>query len=145
MMALLDGLKLSNVEKPNFRDPIVIRRSKMIKKLDEQIELLTNPTSPNSITVDKKVCDDQTGELSVIKVEKRVIPWWWSNKEGKIFLSVKYGTRVVELKKGKPAIQIDSMESLPEILGTIRKAVELGELDNHLATAGFDLRKRFSL
>ena len=145
MMAMLDDLKLVNVEKPNSRDPILVRRNKMISKIIEQIELITNPTTPNSITTQRRVVDEHTGELSIINVEKRVIPWWWTTKDGKTYLAVRYGTRTIELKKGKKAVLVESPNSLPDILRTIKEATENGELDNTLADAGFNLRKRFSL
>ena len=50
-------------------------------------------------------------------------------------LDVRYGNRRLELKPGKPTIEVGSADNLLPTLETIKEAVIAGELDKQLAAA----------
>ena len=55
-------------------------------------------------------------------------------------LQVRYGTKMIELSKGKNAIELASNEEFIPTLNLIKQAVERGELDKKLETKSTNLR-----
>ena len=64
---------------------------------------------------------------------KRVERWSSVQTDGKVLLTVRYGARAIGVEKGKDAIEVESVEALPEMLQTVRQAVAEGELDELIA------------
>ena len=62
---------------------------------------------------------------------------------GKVCLQVRYGTRVLELAKGKNSIEVGSGAELLTVLETVKKSVEQGELDTQIEAASAAVRERF--
>jgi len=62
---------------------------------------------------------------------------------GKLALSVRYGTSILELAKNKYAIEVGTERDLVAVLETVRTATLNGELDNAMATASTKLRAAF--
>ena len=58
-------------------------------------------------------------------------------------LQVRYGTRVLELAKGKNSIEVGSGAELLTVLETVKKSVEQGELDTQIEAASAAVRERF--
>ena len=77
-------------------------------------------------------------------VQKQSSAWWWKEKTGKYFISFKYGSKTLELSKGRPSIQCDTLLDVKKALETVYTATDKGELDQLLQSAGSDLRKRFN-
>ena len=86
--------------------------------------------------------DDEGGSRSV-EIQKKVRPWWFPTETGKIALSIRYGARVVEISKGKSAIEVASGDDLINALVLVKKAVEAGELDPQIESASIKLREGF--
>ena len=59
-------------------------------------------------------------------------------------LQVRYGTRVLELAKGKNSIDVGSTAELLGALEVVKRAVEAGELDTHIDAASAAVRARFA-
>jgi hypothetical protein len=47
-----------------------------------------------------------TGEYAKAMVIRRPRTWFWTADDGKLYLCLRYGTRVLELTKGKSAIEV---------------------------------------
>jgi hypothetical protein len=58
-------------------------------------------------------------------------------------LSIRYGSKLIELAKGKSTIELASMSDLIPTLELIKVAVEAGELDTEIAEASVKLREGF--
>lgn len=58
--------------------------------------------------------------------------WWFQSESGKVCVSIKYGTQVTELAKGKLIVEVASGEELVQALATIKAPVEAGELGPHI-------------
>ena len=80
----------------------------------------------------KTLVNAETGERTAVEATKRVKEWYWVNDEGKINLSVRYGAKVLELAKGKNAIELASGDELMATLNTLKTAVLAGELDEQI-------------
>jgi hypothetical protein len=91
----------------------------------------------------KSVKDKETGLRKQVEVPKRIKPWWFQSDEGKVCVSVRYGSWIIELAKGKPSVEVGSGEDLIKALESIKAAVEAGELDEQIETASAKLRSGF--
>ena len=144
MMSTLAVLKLSATKKSQSVTPAVQRRNKLNKKISEQIQLAkahlagTNYTSTRLRTI-----RDDDGIRRMVEVPKKVRAWWWNAENGKIALNVRYGARVVEISKGKTAVEVATPNDLIPTLELIKKAVDAGELDIQLESASVKLREGF--
>lgn len=144
-MSALSNLKLVAVKKPMHMPAIVIRRNKLAKKLWEQINLAQSQMDGKPFVVMKyrSVKDQETGLRKQVEVPKRIKPWWFQSEQGKVCVSVKYGSWTIELAKGKPSVEVASGEELVKALTAIKQAVEAGELDQQIETASASLRSGF--
>ena len=131
MATLLSSLKLVAATRENKVSPVLQRRQKLIKKIDEQILLATaalNGTTYQS-TKFKNVVNAE-GVTEYKQVPKRVRAWWWKNDAGKINLVVRYGARIIELGKGKNSIELENEAAILPTLELLKTIISNGELDD---------------
>ena len=143
-MSTLSALKLTAAKRSTGISPQVQRRLKLVKKIDDQIALVKALATGGTYTTSRfrTVKDDEGGSRSV-EIQKKVRPWWFPTETGKVALSIRYGARVVEISKGKTAIEVASGDDLINALSVVRKAVDAGELDTQIETASIKLREGF--
>ncbi len=143
-MSTLSALKLTAAKRSTGISPQVQRRLKLVKKIDDQIALAKALATGSTYTTSRfrTIKDDEGGSRS-IEIQKKVRPWWFPTETGKIALSIRYGARVVEISKGKTAIEVASGDDLINALSVVRKAVDAGELDAQIETASIKLREGF--
>jgi hypothetical protein len=78
-----------------------------------------------------------------VEAVKRVKEWYWINETGKLNLAVRYGSKVLELAKGKNAIELTTGDELIAVLAKLKDAVLAGELDAQIEAASGALRAGF--
>lgn len=144
-MTSLSSLKLTNTTKPVQVPQVVLRRNKLSKRLWEQIELAKAEQSGATFGVKKfrSYTDKETGIRKQIETNKRLKSWWFVANNGKLSIAVRYGAKVLELAKGKFAVEISNANELVPTLELIKQAVENGELDNAIDFAANKLRSGF--
>ena len=144
-MSTLSTLKLVAVKKPSHMPAIVIRRNKLSSKLWEQIQLAKSQLEGTPFVVMKyrSMVDRETGLRKQVELPKRIKPWWFQSEQGKVCVSVKYGSWTIELAKGKPSVEVANAQDLIKTLETIKSAVEAGELDAQIEMASASLRSGF--
>ena len=144
-MSALAALKLVTAKRPQSASPLVQRRNKLSNQLWEQIELARASAEGKTFAPVRlrNVKDKLTGERKTIEAAKRVKQWWFVADNGRVCLQVRYGTRVLELAKGKNSIEIANGAELLSVLEIVKKSVESGELDAQIATASSAVRARF--
>jgi hypothetical protein len=144
-MATLASLKLVAAKKPSQQSPAVHRRSKLSSKILEQIQLARAHSTGQSYAPTKtKMATNADGERVAVTVPKRIKPWWFTDTNGKVCVAIRYGAKIIELAKGKSAIEVASSEALIEALETVNSAVLAGELDAQLEGASVKLRDGFT-
>ncbi|MBU3657621.1 MAG: hypothetical protein FGM35_06290 [Rhodocyclaceae bacterium] len=144
-MAVLSALKLTSVRKPTNLPQVVQRRNKLLGRIAEQVELANayaNGTT-HLFTKVRTFTDKDTGVRKQVETSKRVKAWWFTSDNGKLALSVRYGAKVLELAKGKYAIEVATSAELVETLDIVRTAVANGELDDAIDNAANKLRTGF--
>ncbi len=144
-MSALESLKLTTAKKPTHIPAIVFRRNKLSSKLWEQIQLAKSQIegTPFVVTKFKSIKDKETGLRKQVEIPKRIREWWFKNDAGKVCVSVKYGTKVIELAKGKHSVEVDSAQNLVKALELVKQAVEAGELDAQIESASGALKLGF--
>jgi hypothetical protein len=145
-MSTFSTLKLTAAQKTTQIAPVVIRRNKIAKRIWEQQELLKAQQAGAHFAPIKfrTVKDTETGVRKQVETTKRVKAWWFTADNGKLAVSLRYGTRVLELAKGKYAIEVASERELGNVLELARTAVLNGELDTAIDNAANKLRDGFS-
>ena len=144
-MATLATLKLSAAIKPTHMTAVQVRRNKLAKRLWEQAELAKAQQAGAQFFVTKfrTVVENDTGMRKQVEVNTRIKQWWFTTDSGKLALSVRYGARLLELAKGKFAVELASEKELVPTLEIIKAAVLAGELDAAIDTASNKLRAGF--
>jgi hypothetical protein len=145
-MGLLSTLKLSAAQKPGTVTPVQQRRNKLAKRLWEQIELAKAQQAGTQFAPTKfrSYTDKESGVRKQVETSKKIKQWWFISDNGKLALSVRYGTRVLELAKGKFAVEIASTAELVTVLETVKTAALEGELDAAIESAANKLRSGFA-
>ena len=143
--ATLTGLKLTAAQKPTHVSPVQLRRNKLAKRLWEQAELARAQAAGTTFspTRYRTITDKHTGTRQSVQTNNRIKQWWFVTDTGKLSLSVRYGTKLLELAKGKYAVEIAAEKDLPATLDLIKSAVLAGELDAALDAASVKLRAGF--
>jgi hypothetical protein len=125
---MLKLLKLVS-NKQYFNSSFLKRRRKLIAKIDEQILIATDSNYKPTRT---KWVRNEDGSERKLEIPKRLRRWWTENLGGTILLTIRYGNKVIELEKGKNAIELSSKAELEPTLQSIKQAVDNGEFDTLL-------------
>lgn len=143
-MATLASLKLVAAKKPTNQPPVVQRRNKLSSKVFEQIQLAKAQSEGGTYAPTKhKTVINADGERVAVTVPKRIKPWWFVAENGKCCIAIRYGAKVIELAKGKTAIEVASPDALIEALEAVNSAVLAGELDAQIESVSGQLRSGF--
>ena len=124
-MSMLKTLNFVVATKRN-NDPVVLRRAKLIAQLQQQRSLAEDPMF---VAVTQRWRKGEDGEKRLVERQKRVKKWWYVDLLGQCFLTVNYGSKKLELDKGKQAIAVGGKDNLVATIDAVIAAVEAGELD----------------
>ena len=138
-MIQLADVKLVSAVRPTFQDLVTLKRSKFISRVSEQLEIA------NHLMKGEQIPFTSFHDPVSLKRPRKVSPWWWTDKDGKYLLTIKYGSKVIELAKGKPAVQAETLDQIIEVLKCLKLATSNGELDLHLTQASELIRKKFKV
>ena len=117
-MNTLSTLKLVQSKRPSQLSPVVVRRTKLMKQLWQQIELVKAQQQGQTYhaTRYKTIVDTDTGLSRSMELPKRVKAWWWTLDSGKICLAVRYGAKQLEIAKGKNAVEVATVDELIAVM-----------------------------
>src|SRR6266480_4918706 len=110
-------------------DPIVIKRERMVSRLEDQKKLLADPSFVRRL---KRWERKEGGEKVLVEKPIRTSKWWQPDQSGGYVMTVKVGSKRIEFEKGKAAVAVGSLEKLPGVIDALIKAVRAGELDEQL-------------
>ena len=82
-----------------------------------------------NLTRQRWVRKEPGAEKQLTQLPVRVRRWWWKDDTGKTYLSLKSGSRLLEIAPGRKAIEIGDLAELPKKLEILCEAVMAGELD----------------
>ncbi len=144
-MTFIAKLKLVTSKRERNLSPIVVRRNKLAAKIEEQLQL-ANAQKEGRLYAPKRIKTviNDSGERVAVETTKRVKEWFWTTPANKINLSVRYGSKTLELAKGKNAIELSTGDELLATLSMLKDAVIAGELDEAITNASDKLRAGFN-
>lgn len=128
MLKILKALTFTSLT-ASRQNPVIARRAKLVHRLEQQKQLAIDPTFVPTLS---KWVRNEAGTKELVKLQKRVRPWWREDVLGTIGLTVRYGSKAIEFEKGKTAIAVPNKEQLIATIDTVISAVRAGELDEHL-------------
>jgi hypothetical protein len=129
-MPVLKSLSFTALPK-NGNDPVQARRAKFVSKLEEQKQLLKDPSHVRTVQRWTKV----DGQRQAVTKQQAVRPWWKTDPAGQVVMSIKFGAKPIEFEKGKAGIVVPSKDKLPAVIDTLISAVRAGELDELFSQA----------
>jgi len=140
----LAPLKLTAARKPRALPDVVKRRNKLLSKLKEQRDLaLAQSEGRTYVPRRLRTMRDADGNTTVREMPVRIKPWWWTGEKNETLLSVFYGSKTLELGKGKTAVEIANPRELVNTLDVLIIATQNAELDAQIDTASNKLREGF--
>ena len=143
--SILNTLKLTSAKKNRALPDVAKRRNKLLQKLTEQRELAAaleqgKHFAPKRL---RSLRDEDTGARIVKEVAVRIKPWFWTGEKGETLLAINYGSKQIELQKGKTAIEVGTADNLVKVLDTMIAAIKNGELDTQIESVSSKLRDGF--
>ncbi len=143
-MASLQQLKLISAKRQQSVDPTQFRRFKLAGRLEDQIALAQAMLEQRTYTKERvRSVRDASGMRTSVQVHTRVKPWWWVMENGKLALSIRYGSRVIALSPKSNAIECASLNDVVQALATVKAVVEAGELDAAITAVSEKVRAGF--
>jgi hypothetical protein len=144
-MSFIAKLKLISSKRERNLSPIVMRRQKLAQKIEEQLQL-AQAQKEGRLYAPKRIKNvtNEAGERVSVETVKRIKEWYWTTPNNKINLSVRYGSKTLELSKGKNAIELSTGDELLATLASLKEAVIAGELDEAINLASDKLRAGFN-
>jgi hypothetical protein len=143
-MSTFSTLKLVNAKKPTEVPPILHRRYKLSNRVWEQLQLAKAKKEGGTFTVKQfRTVKDFEGSRKSVEIQKTIRPWWFTTADGKVCLNIRYGAKLIELAKGKTAIEVSSADDLIKTLEIVKNAIDAGELDNQIESASGAVRAGF--
>lgn len=138
-MSTLKSLKFVEYTPARSQSAVLSRRKKLVAKLEEQLQAAQDPSYQ---PVKWKWIKNDSGQDTRVQMPKRLRQWWGMGESGKINLTIRYGSKLIEFEPGKNAIELNSEAELIPALEQIKRAVQSGELDQQLADQAYYGKKR---
>ena len=140
----LATLKLTTARKPRALPDVVKRRNKLLSKLTEQRELALAQLEGRTYAPKRlRTLKDADGQRVMREMPIRIKAWWWTGEKNETLLSIFYGSKTLELAKGKTAIEIADRKQLVSVLDTVITATQNAELDVLIEATSVKLRDGF--
>ena len=127
-MAHLSSLSFTTVPQ-KILNPKLIKRQRLIERLEEQKRLAADPAYAPVVKRWKKAAD---GSKILQDHHRRLKPWWRTDADGNVVLTVKAGLKTLEFEKGKAGILVGDLERLGSVFDTLIAATVAGEFDRFL-------------
>jgi hypothetical protein len=131
-MSILKSLTFTVSPQQVARNPKLIRRHKLVDRLQDQLQLAKDSSYAPMVRRWKRAED---GVRSPVDIQKQIRPWWRADGTGNLVLVLRSGLKTLELEKGKPAVLVGSQDKLGSVLETLIAAANAGELDAALEAA----------
>ena len=129
-MSHLSKLKIVAQAQKRLQSKTEQRRAKLLEKLDDQLAMVQALIAGELFTRHRRIWQTNAeGERVLIERPKRTRAWYWMSGAGGCYFSAWYGSKIIELKPGMTAIQVNKREDLPDAIRSVMDAVRQGELD----------------
>ena len=128
-MSYLAKLNLKTVQRVVQKDPVIMRRDKLLAGIAEQMLVLDAAGRGESyITKIKRWRTDGNGDKALVEVPKRVRPWFFQQDNG-WYVQCRYGSRVLSIAGKSNAVFVNKLDEVAAVLDAFGAAASNGELD----------------
>lgn len=128
-MSALVKLNLKTAHRTVVKDPVGMRRDKLVAGIDEQLAALAAALAGKTHTVDvRRAARNAEGERQIVTVQKAVRAWYFE-QDGGYYVQCRYGTRVLMLHGKSNAVFVEKLEQIADVFGVFRVAALAGEFD----------------
>lgn len=128
-MSALVKLNLKTAHRTVVKDPVGMRRDKLVAGIDEQLAALAAVLAGKTHTVDvRRAARNAEGERQIVTVQKAVRAWYFE-QDGGYYVQCRYGTRVLMLHGKSNAVFVEKLEQIADVFGVFRVAALAGEFD----------------
>ena len=125
-MRILSKLKLTNAERDDEQARIKRKRQRLIKRLDEQLQMIEAEMQGQEFKPLHFVYE----KGQKVQRPKKVYKMYFQNAEGVWFMEVRYGNKRLDLGHKRYAVECGCKQDIPAIIITLKKAIAAGELDS---------------
>jgi RecG-like helicase len=132
-MSALAKLNLKTIHRVVNKDPVTMRREKLVAGIEEQQRVLEAALRGEAYTVatTRKTKND-AGEVVKEQAERRVRAWFFEQDAG-YYLQCRYGARILFLNGKNNAVWVEKLDEVAGVLETFKQAALAGELDRAVA------------
>lgn len=144
-MSVIANLKVVAAKRPQRQPVIVQRRNKLINRLHDPLELAKAESEGREYLKARRrhVKNPITGEYAEAIVSRKPRAWLWTDDHGKVYINLRYGNRILELAKGKSAIDVGERRQLVPTIEALKQEVAAGELDAQIDATGAEVGRCF--
>lgn len=134
-MSVLAKLNLKTVQRTVAKDPITLRREKLVAGIEEQQRVVEAAMRGESYKVhtSKKV-RNEAGERVVVENVRTVRAWFFEQDRG-YYVQCRYGARILYLNGKNNAVWVEALKDVADVLAAFKAAALAGELDKAVAMA----------
>ena len=133
-MSVLAKLNLKTVQRSVVKDPVTLRREKLIAGIEEQQRALAAALNGEIYTIPATRTRKVDGE-KVREVIERTVRAWFFEQDGGWYVQCKYGARPLRLSDKGNAVFIPKLDAVAAVLEAFKLAAMSGELDAAIASA----------
>lgn len=134
-MSVLAILNLKTVQRNVVKDPVSLRREKLIVGIEQQLRLVDAALNGENFVIKfkRKVVDD-AGAVAEQAAEKRARAWYFEQDRG-YYVQCRYGARILMLNGKNNAVWVATLKEVAGVLAAFKEAAMAGELDKAVAMA----------
>lgn len=133
-MSYLSKLSLKSVVRNDNRDPVQLRRQKLVAAIEEQQAVAEAAMNGDAYEVQRKTwAKNEQGEKVLIERMRKVRPWFFE-QDGGWYVQCKYGNKALKLGNGN-AVFVKVLKEVQGALVALKAATEAGELDSAISSA----------
>ncbi len=134
-MSVLAKLNLKTVQRSVAKDPVTLRREKLIAGIEEQLRVVEAAMRGDSYKVrTTKRVRNEAGERVAVENERVVRAWHFEQDRG-YYVQCRYGARILMLNGKNNAVWVETLKDVAEVLAAFKAAALAGELDKAVAMA----------
>jgi hypothetical protein len=135
VMSVLAKLNLKTVQRSVVKDPVTLRREKLIAGIEEQLRVVEAAMRGDTYKVrTSKRMRNEAGERVTVENERTVRAWYFEQDRG-YYVQCRYGARILMLNGKNNAVWVETLKHVAETLAAFKAAALAGELDKAIAMA----------
>lgn len=134
-MSVLAKLNLKTVQRTVAKDPVTLRREKLVAGIEEQLRVVEAGMRGESYKVrTTKRVRNEVGERVAVENERVVRAWYFEQDRG-FYVQCRYGARILMLNGKNNAVWVETLKDVADVLAAFKAAALAGELDKAVAMA----------